>query len=162
MIFFRLKTWWHYHRNALSRHGIHSPFVYRFVEEALRPALPATAFQAFREADNTGYRSDTLELLARCSHFLQQESQQEEACYLILKGTPEAIRQAAFEYIPQLSEGFCLLIPYIHDSPARAAVWKELVADKRINLSIEIWQLGLLFFRGDFQEKQHFVLRRPG
>lgn len=159
MNFFKLKSWWHYRRNALSRHSIHSPFVYRFVEEALRSSLPATVLQAFCQAKGANYGADTLELLARSTHFLNQENAPNEADYLILTGEPEVLLQAAQEHLPRLRDGLCLFLTGIHESSGHAAVWKALAADERVNLSLELWQLGMLFFRSDFLEKQHFTLR---
>lgn len=162
MSLFWLLSWWHYRRKALSRHGIHSPFVYRFVEESLRPPLQLQTLQAFREADHFQYRPRTRNLLARCTQFLKNESSTQDAGYKILNATTETLRRTANQHLPAMREGLCLLIPDIHHTPGRQAVWDELCADARVNLSLDIGRVGLLFFRKDFLEKQHFVLRPRG
>ncbi len=162
MSLFGLQSWWHYRRKALSRHGIHSPFVYRFVEEFLRPPLQSQALQAFCEADPCQYRPRTRKLLARCTQFLKKEGSTQDVGYRILNAAPETLRHTANQHLPALREGLCLLIPDIHHTPGRQAVWDELCADARVNLSLDIGRVGLLFFRKEFLEKQHFVLRPRG
>jgi hypothetical protein len=162
MSLFRWKERWRYRRAAKSRHGIHSPFVYRFVEEALRPKLPADLRQAFREAAKTRYLFGQFATLYRCAKFLSDEKiAKDQPAFEILHGTPETLDSEAAEKLALLGGGCCLIVPDIHESPERAACWERLRGDGRVNLSMDLWYLGLLMYKEDFKAKQHFVLRHP-
>jgi hypothetical protein len=37
--------------------------------------------------------------------------------------------------------------------------WEKICKDDRVTLSIDLFFIGLVFFRKEFREKQHFVIR---
>ena len=58
-----------------------------------------------------------------------------------------------------LTDNNILFIPFIHETPGATKNWNQLRADRRVLLSIDLFDLGLLIFRPEFKEKQHFILR---
>ena len=48
-----------------------------------------------------------------------------------------------------------IVIDDIYWSPGMNRAWKEIIQDKRVTLSIDVYDLGLLFFRKDFGQKVH-------
>ncbi|MCL6525077.1 MAG: class I SAM-dependent methyltransferase [Thermoflavifilum sp.] len=70
-------------------------------------------------------------------------------------------RQYVEPFLSLLGEGSCLVIDDIHWSPGMQRVWDELHHDRRINLSIDIFFLGLLFRQAGRWEAEHFSLRYP-
>lgn len=52
-----------------------------------------------------------------------------------------------------------LIFDDIHWTREMELAWKEIVAHPAVTLSIDLFFLGLVFFRTEFHEKQHFVLR---
>jgi predicted O-methyltransferase YrrM len=62
--------------------------------------------------------------------------------------------------LPHISEHSILIYDDIHWSKGMHNAWNQIIKDPRIMLSIDLFQIGLVFFRKDFLFKQHFVLKR--
>jgi hypothetical protein len=58
-----------------------------------------------------------------------------------------------------LKEGTVFVVPDIHASPMHALQWQWMKEDKGVNLSLDLWYAGLLFYNPDIKERQHFVLK---
>ena len=52
-----------------------------------------------------------------------------------------------------------LIIDDIHWSEDMEAAWTEIIKDSRVMLSIDLFQIGLIFKRDDFKVRQHFIIR---
>lgn len=55
--------------------------------------------------------------------------------------------------------GSVLIFDDIHWTAEMESAWNEIMAHPAVTLSIDLFFLGLVFFREEFHEKQHFVLR---
>ena len=185
MNLFQLKEYWRYHRSAMGRHGVHSPAVYRFVEDALKPA--AGRFKPLREYrsenDELWQGDDLLRRIVQHFHFREIVVPAADGGGIEIFHAPsESAEPAADDYdrlflwkafAPQVwARGFDGSEPYwsskdiiaitgIHESPAHLAAWKELCGHPEPRLSIDLFRIGLLFFSPDFKEPQHFVLKYP-
>jgi hypothetical protein len=51
-----------------------------------------------------------------------------------------------------------VIIRGIHKSEAMEDLWKEIIKDRRIRVSLDLYEIGILLFRKKLQ-KQHFILR---
>lgn len=47
----------------------------------------------------------------------------------------------------------------IHWTPGMEEAWKEIQDDERVTLTIDLFFIGLVFFRKDFKIKQHFTIK---
>jgi len=64
-----------------------------------------------------------------------------------------------FEYfIERLNTDSFIVFDDIHWSLGMEEAWKKIIADKRITLSVDIFEMGIVFLRKGV-EKQHFVIR---
>lgn len=65
-----------------------------------------------------------------------------------------------FEQLIKYSHEYTILIfDDIHWSEEMEAAWETIKADTRVQLTIDLFFIGLVFFRKDFRQKQDFVIR---
>ncbi|MBS1597680.1 MAG: class I SAM-dependent methyltransferase [Bacteroidetes bacterium] len=58
-----------------------------------------------------------------------------------------------------LSDSSFIILDDIHWSKEMEAAWNEIVSDERALLTIDLFFIGIVFFRKDFKVKQHFNIR---
>jgi hypothetical protein len=78
---------------------------------------------------------------------------------LVIGSDDEEIAEIFAHRAQQLAQGCFIIVTDVHASGNRKMKWESLCTDSRVNLSLDLWHLGLLFYRPDFKEKQHFVLK---
>lgn len=113
---------------------MHSPFVYNLIERVLKSSSPAPFH-------------------SKLAAYI------ENAPVILLDGMPPEEWTQTLDNIQD--PGTALILRDIHRTPAHSLHWNNLAADERVRLSIDIYSRGLLFFREEFKEKQHFVLKYP-
>ncbi len=65
-----------------------------------------------------------------------------------------------FEQLMKHSHEYTILIfDDVHWSSEMEAAWETIKADNRVMLTIDLFFIGLVFFRKDFKVKQHFTIR---
>lgn len=64
-------------------------------------------------------------------------------------------------FLPFLHEGSCIVVDDIHWSREMVQAWKILCTDDRVNLSIDLFFMGLLFQDAGRFQPEHFRLRYP-
>jgi predicted O-methyltransferase YrrM len=61
-------------------------------------------------------------------------------------------------FINRLKNDSFIVFDDIHWSPGMEHAWEKIIADKRVSLSVDIFEMGLIFLRKGV-EKQHFIIR---
>ena len=61
-------------------------------------------------------------------------------------------------FINRLNQASFIVFDDIHWSPGMEHAWEKMIADPRVSLSVDIFELGIVFLRKGV-EKQHFVIR---
>jgi len=65
-----------------------------------------------------------------------------------------------FEQLMKYSHEYTILIfDDVHWSKEMEEAWEIIKTDEQVKLSIDLFFIGILFFRKDFKEKQHFTIR---
>ncbi len=72
-------------------------------------------------------------------------------------------QEATLNYFNQImsciNDDTILIFDDIHWSQGMHTAWETIRADDRVRLSIDLFFFGLVFFRKEFKEKQHFILK---
>jgi len=151
---------------AKGRHGVHSPFVYDMVEHVLRD----------KEIIDKTYRVDCPDiplkyenLVSRIAAYynyknvyvLPSEKQTNVPLDMLVLNEVKPAEWGSFlsDNISSLKNDGAVMITGIHKSTQHSDAWKKAHADDRVRVSIDVYGLGLLFFKKEFKEKQHFVLK---
>lgn len=159
LFFQKLKYW----LKAKNLHGVHSPFVYHFNEKILNRPCSANnqaRFPFWEQMKLNSKQSIILDRISTCYrintvHFLDQRfeiSAEKDAGQLLLF--------TDLSQIPKINNSADIVVfigPYA--SKETNVAWQNLIKDSKTPLSIDVFELGILFFREEFLVKQHFVLK---
>ena len=63
------------------------------------------------------------------------------------------------QLLPALTEYSCLILDDIHWSAEMEEAWQDIIKLPEVTLSIDLFFIGLVFFRTDFYQPQHFAIR---
>jgi hypothetical protein len=186
----RIKEFIKYKRKAKGRHGIHSPFVYSFIDNVLkkRTSVPNLFLVTKKEkklinriisyfgcrnilwvanphGEAETYISITHEdgqkasLTSEVFRIDAPAEYPQPDLLLIDLNDPSDWKPAFEKYGHRLKEDSLVLVSAPHQTKKHSEAWAELHSLAGVKLSIDIFRLGLLFFRDEFKEKQHFILK---
>ena len=169
----RLYKYFNYYFNASNGkgHGVHSPFVFNFISSILNnkelkqeanysnkyrallirmvayympevvmefEATPSNKVDVLEEIEN----ADTIGLL----HVKQNKNAEDVISYF-----SAAIKKVNTESI--------LIFDGIHDSKEMENSWEAIKMHKEVKLTIDLYKLGIVFFRQEQLEKESFTIR---
>ncbi len=168
MNFHAFIEWLKYTWRAKDLHGVHSPFAYDFNEKVLRnhaktAKVPATESINWLEPKYNKLLNDIFIHYGYTTvHYVQQDDESEPAAFdmLVMKNDVPGHWVRLFnKYAPTLKSNCAIVIDGIHRTKRHTAKWERLHKHPKVMLSIDLFGVGLLFFRPEFKEKQHFVLK---
>ena len=80
-----------------------------------------------------------------------------------LPASPSRARGSAERYFKELlaktNNDSILVFDDIHWSSEMESAWETIKKDSAVTCSIDLFFIGIIFFRKEFKEKQHFVIR---
>ncbi|MES2701811.1 MAG: hypothetical protein V4649_04185 [Bacteroidota bacterium] len=162
-----------YRNKARGRHGTHSPFVYAFVEDMLRHSpskdlLMKHILHYFRfnkvgeyqmtpSGESSSIFTFTEDAWKECT--LPAVSPLPFSQLYSLTATPHLDKAFFDTYLPLVQADDVMAIKPLHKTAQHTQQWNRVKDHPRVTLSIDMFDIGLLFFREEFKIKQHFVLK---
>ena len=123
------------------------------------PALAKLASQTFEQLEMTQIQL----VVSTFEEFLEKEKNEAKIDILFLDGHHEAI--ALLKYYEKLKTRFTprtiVIIDDIFWSRDMHDGWKTLINMPEVTQSVNCFQFGVLFFRNEFLDKEHHILRTP-
>ena len=158
-----------WHRLTAKRlHGVHSPFVFDFATTILATPSQLASVQAPLPLPwlPGKYRSIVARIISHYQYntpIVTSDDLEDipvAADVLILKSDKPGNWARIFNKYYRVRQNDCLFVVCdIHKTKRHTAKWRKLVNHPKIPMSIDLYGIGLLWFKGSFLVKQHFVLR---
>lgn len=148
-----------YKLSAKRLHGVHSPFAYAFSEDVL---------YSDKHDTKIGQLSDKYEKLQqRIINKYQLNGPVKPGVYkdsydaliIVDDSNPGIWLQQVNKLLPTLPAECVIMITGIHKNKRCTNKWKRITTHPKILMSVDLYGVGLLFFKNEFKEKQHFILK---
>jgi hypothetical protein len=169
----RLYKYFNYYYKAANGkgHGVHSPFVFSFISSVLNnealsvEAAHSNKYRALVNRMIAFYKpSAVMELEAASSnqvHALKEIDNAETIGLFYLKQNKNAADLMMYfnTAIKKLNTESILVFDGIHNSKEMEASWETIKIHYDVKLTIDLYKLGIVFFRKEQLEKENFTIR---
>jgi len=158
-----------YKWKAKSRHGVHSPFVYDLIYHVLLDHGPIDRAYIIAYPSLALHYENLISRIAAYYKYkvilrlpMEKENTQVpiNADLLVFNdAAPLRWTGEMNKYTHLLKNESAVAITGIHNTPAHTAEWNKLCLNAPVTMSIDLYGVGLLFFKQEFKEQQHFILK---
>ncbi|MBA3829643.1 MAG: hypothetical protein H0X33_11950 [Taibaiella sp.] len=164
MIFYSFSQYLKYRIKAKTRHGVHSPFVYAFIEQVIKNKGPLASIAPI---DDIGLTTRQQKMIARICEYVQckevlsvVDTGQLNTCSgLLIPGNKPDEWEEMYNSAGNINEQAVIIVTDIHKSEQHSIAWRKLYSRTSVRLSIDLFDVGVLLYRKEFKEKQHFILK---
>lgn len=151
---FRFKKFIEYQWKAKTKYYLHSPFIFQFYLNVLEGEVP---FDVEDKYETLLYRLKTYFNVKNVLQLKKNDSAQTEnfSFYdlIICEGNFNT------EHLSTMNENSIFILKNIYEDEARSKMWNELKQHPSVTLTIDVFQLGICFFRKENFAKDDFILR---
>jgi hypothetical protein len=152
-------------------HGVHSPFVYSFIRSVLnnkglrQEANYSNKYRALIIRMVAYYMpANVMELEAAPSSIaklIEEIENTDSIGLLYVKQNKNAEDLISYfnASLKKLNTQSILIFDGIHDSKEMEASWETIKMHKEVKLTIDLFKLGIVFFRQEQLEKENFIIR---
>jgi len=169
----RLYKYFNYYFNASNGkgHGVHSPFVFNFISSILnnkelkQEANYSNKYRALVIRMVAYYMPEALMELeltqSNKANVLEEIENADTIGLLNLKQNKNATELMMYfnAAIKKVNTESILIFDGIHKSKDMEASWEKIKMHKEVKLTIDLYKLGIVFFRKEQLEKENFTIR---
>ncbi len=156
-----------YSLRAKRLHGVHSPFVYSFSEDVLYAQVTTSKDTRLSKLELPGKYIDLILKIGEHYHcndslLLNSTTTDQHKQFdltIFTESNPGTWVQLFNKHFKNITTESVIIIPAIHSTKRHSAKWRRLFTHPKILLTIDVYGIGLIFFRKEFKEKQHFILK---
>ena len=155
------KEYLKYKWRAKGRHGIHSPFVYAFIENVIQDRNRITITSPVEFPGIPAYDTKLVNRLLQHYDYrvilIPGQDGETDAIpdALMLSGDNPGLWDAgAGKYFQLLKKDSVVFVIGVHRTVQHSKAWALLCARKEVLMSIDLYGMGVLFFKKEFKEKQ--------
>jgi len=185
-MFFKLKSYFSFLLKSTNQHGVHSPFVYDLITQCFYAKTPKNLAVTNKKLtllirlvayfqpksmleiksssemntlaplfDNSEIKITTLETPNDIKNIAQQKV---DFVFFNSNKLKEDVRTSFESCLKATHNNTMFVFNNIHASVETEKAWKTIKKHSNVTVSIDTYQLGLVFFRKE-QEKEHFIIR---
>jgi hypothetical protein len=167
-------------------HGIHSPFVFKLIQEQLNGGVESTEFEKttpamrqylleIEQATLNQLSNKTTRLIGRLlsgfhptnfcilSNTIKTSRlaslQRIDCAFLVASDSLEVILHHANSAFQKMHPAAWMIVQGIHSSAVMETAWERLKKNDQVRLTIDLFSIGILFCRKEQKEKEHFIIR---
>jgi hypothetical protein len=169
----RLYKYFNYYLNASNGkgHGVHSPFVFSFITSVLNSKEfsqendNADKYRALVNSMISFYKPIALMELElnplNKANVLEEIEKAKTISLLYLKQNKNSADLMLYfnAAIKKVNTHSILIFENIHNSKEMEASWEQIKMHKEVKLTIDLYKLGIVFFRQEQLEKENFTIR---
>ena len=151
---------------STNEHGVHSPFVFNYITQCLynKPKKSKTKTLDILLKSSSYFDFKTIKVIGSPdyekiieNHFPQENDSPKNIDLLYLNSSLMLNKEQLFIEF-KLKNDSLILIDNIYKTKEEYATWNDLVASKKVAVSIDMYYCGVLSIRKE-QEKEHFTIR---
>src|SRR2546430_379368 len=135
-------------------HGVHSPFVFEFITQVLNNDREYYCYKTIEQLRHQLKHNNTLLVLEDLG-----AGSRVDLAFIDGNHRKEPTLKYFNEILTKTTESSILIFDDIHWSREMEEAWQNIKAHPSVTLSIDLFFIGIIFFRKEQKVKQHFAIR---